>query len=50
LASLIYFFSRNVSKRKTGKKKAVKQRGRRGKPKGNGIIGGQPLGRKPFMP
>jgi len=40
----------NISKRKTGKKKADKQRGHREKLKGNGIIGGYLLGRKPFMP
>lgn len=30
--------------KKKGKKKAIKRYGQRGKPKGNGIIGGDPLG------
>jgi hypothetical protein len=37
-------------KEKTEKKKADKEGGHSVRTKGNGIIGGDPLGRRPFMP
>jgi hypothetical protein len=37
-----------IFKRQKGKKKAIRSAGKQAK--GNGIIGGDPLGRKPFMP